>query len=571
VVILGLLACLHDFPDRHADFDADGIPADEDCDDTDPKIGAASLWYIDADGDGHGGDESLVTCRPASNAVTSTGDCDDTDVLNFVGNEEVCDQSDNDCNGQIDDVTQPSPGIVEVCGDGIDNNCDGSCNDCCFHSEDKGGNEMAAAWFALFSTEDVASLGRAIVATDDGSATASFAAGGPREEVVFVVPAATLLGDRTRIDVDDPHSETAIGVVHGSVNDGYFGTALATIDGTGMLVSAPGAQELVDSKLTNGAVYRLDDPITAGQELTVDHNDVAFYATGGTAPTYFGSAMLTGHAFTEDGTQDVVVSGVNEAFEGTEFSTGAVWVFYEPSFGSPSRSDIITGREPEDGFGTAIAAGDVNGDDVDDLLIGKGGPQAPAPAVCVFLGGEPFGSITDGYADFSFTSLTGGANLGASLALGDFDSDGSMDVAAGAPVAGDIGTDNATVHLYLNDDDWKKGRDISLDEDDMTFVGTAIDRTGSALVARDLDLDGVDDLLIGSPGVASGGLTYLVRMPQTGGVGPNDVAAKWSIGAPDAELGFELGADRFDEDAWPDVLLAAPGDRAVFLWKNAGP
>ena len=77
----------------------------------------------------------------------------------------------------------------------------------------------------------------------------------------------------------------------------------------------------------------------------------------------------------------------------------------------------------------------------------------------------------------------------------------------------------------------------------------------------------------GAPGVAGGGLGYLVRMPQTGGIGPEDTSARWSIGGgvglgPD--LGARLAADTFGSDEWPDILLAAPGARSVFLWKSAG-
>jgi hypothetical protein len=103
-------------------------------------------------------------------------------------------------------------------------------------------------------------------------------------------------------------------------------------------------------------------------------------------------------------------------------------------------------------------------------------------------------------------------------------------------------------------------------------VGSDKDRTGTAVVAKDLDLDGFDDLLIGSPGGAAGGRTYLVRMPLTGSIGPDDVVPWWTVGSggPD-ELGFALSAGQFGNDAWPDILLAAPGDRTVYLWDSAGP
>ena len=75
------------------DADGDGWDADVDCDDTDP-----ALNWSDTDNDG------VATCPDGGNP----GDCDDSDVNNFPGNPEVCDGSDNDCDGS-----------AEVDGDGV--------------------------------------------------------------------------------------------------------------------------------------------------------------------------------------------------------------------------------------------------------------------------------------------------------------------------------------------------------------------------------------------------------------------------------------------------------------------
>jgi hypothetical protein len=149
-----------------ADDDGDGVPACEDCDDTDADRfpGAieqcngedddcngvvddnatdASVFYEDADGDGYGSDTTITACEAPEGYAERTGDCDDTDV-SFHPNapESDCsDPNDYNCDGSsgytdADGDGVPAcqecndadaavfPGADEQC-DGVDNNCDG--------------------------------------------------------------------------------------------------------------------------------------------------------------------------------------------------------------------------------------------------------------------------------------------------------------------------------------------------------------------------------------------------------------------------------------------------------------
>ena len=153
------------------DADEDGYTTD-DCDDLDPSVhpGAPEvcdgqdndcdmeidegiddmpIWYRDADGDGYG-NRDLITeaCLQPSGYVENDLDCDDTDASINRSAIEVCgDGIDQDCDGNdlecpqdidddrdgytenqgdCDDTNREiSPGAMESCGDGIDNNCNG--------------------------------------------------------------------------------------------------------------------------------------------------------------------------------------------------------------------------------------------------------------------------------------------------------------------------------------------------------------------------------------------------------------------------------------------------------------
>ncbi len=148
--------------------------ADDDCDGTidDPDELTYTTYYYDADGDGYGDASSPVSsCGEVSGVVAIGSDCNDADPLIAPGAAEYCNGIDDDCDGTIDDPAEVyhywyvdddgdgygvdgtgiyscsvepgrsledgdcddrdpgvSPGAKDVCGDGLDVDCDGSDN-----------------------------------------------------------------------------------------------------------------------------------------------------------------------------------------------------------------------------------------------------------------------------------------------------------------------------------------------------------------------------------------------------------------------------------------------------------
>jgi len=89
-----------------------------DCDDNDPTVSITYDWYVDTDGDGFGGGAIIAT------------ECHDQPGL-------VSDEFGVDCNEA--DVAI-NPGVNEVCGDNIDQNCSGSdtCRSCLAWKDEMG-------------------------------------------------------------------------------------------------------------------------------------------------------------------------------------------------------------------------------------------------------------------------------------------------------------------------------------------------------------------------------------------------------------------------------------------------
>ena len=118
------------------------VTSDDDCDDADPDVYPGheeacdgvdndcdgqvdedvvfSTYYADADGDGHGdAADSVTACAPPDGYVAEGDDCDDSDPGRFPGANELCDEVDNDCDGEVDeDAAEAATWYQDEDGDG---------------------------------------------------------------------------------------------------------------------------------------------------------------------------------------------------------------------------------------------------------------------------------------------------------------------------------------------------------------------------------------------------------------------------------------------------------------------
>jgi hypothetical protein len=218
-----------------------------------------------------------------------------------------------------------------------------------------------------------------------------------------------------------------------------------------------------------------------------------------------------------DGNQDIIVGAHNaDGPQEGRPDCGEVYVIFGPADGSgiidlaEDQQDVtIFGADSGDSLGFAVAAGDANGDAIDDILIGAllaDGPTNERPnagEAYVVFGSPTLGPTIDialGQQDLTLFGAEQEDRLGASLATGDANGDGVQDILVGSFLAD--GPENARyqggeAYLIFGTPSLSGARDMAHGEYDLSLIAAeADDQLGHHLAMGDLNKDGIDDLIL---------------------------------------------------------------------------
>jgi len=585
--------------------------ADDDCDGTTDEDDAvdATLWALDADLDGYGSSATSTTscAAPAGYVDAALGeDCDDADSSINPGETELCNSVDDDCDGTVDEddaadaptwyldldadgyglddsstaaCTQPSgyaavgadcdddaaavnPGAVEICSNGIDDDCDDAAVGC----TPSGDLDITAADHSFWGedTADLAGYGVAWAGDVDGDGSSDLLVAARESDAAGIYAGSVYL-----VLGPSPGDDTLDGaelILRGESYGDYAGasvTGAGDVDGDGYEDIFVGASGNDSGGGNAGAAYLVYGPSSGEQSLS--SADARF--TGEDSGDQAGWSVSAAGDVDGDGNEDLLVGAFGSDAAGN--NAGAAFVIRGPVTGDASltsSSARLIGETAGDYAGRSVSGvGDVDGDGLDDLLVGApynatGGTDAGTAYLVL---DSVSGDLGLGSAD---ARLIGDASdeAGAAVAgAGDVNGDGLDDMLVGAPSSDTAATDAGAAYLVLGPvlgDYYLSGADARLLGDD------AGDEAGGAVCGDgDVDDDGYADMLVGatsdSTAASAGGAAYLVLGPLSGDHSLSDADARilGSTAGTGVGSSLALGGD-VNGDAYDDILLGASLD-----------
>ncbi len=586
---------------------SDYVDNDEDCDDSDDSLNPETAWYADSDADGYGySPDRVESCEQPSGYINNSRDCDDdSDEINPDATE-YCNGYDDNCNGSVDESSaadakvwyldsdgdefgdassssvacyEPSgyvsddtdcddsngevnPDALEVCNEGIDNDCvdegdyctlniaDGSVASMMGEASGEGGFTLGYADLNADGEQDII-LGASAQSNSGGSVNdgAAFVFFGPQSGAMNLSDADVLIYGRSgekdtmgtsvrglddfdgdgnpdvaisASQMDNPASSAAAGAVfifsgtslssgtsvdpedadiiyYGSAKQHYL-AAIATgdLDGDSTTDLLLGATWAPDRNTKEGEVYLIYGGVSTG-ELYADDEAAAIYQ-GESDSDKLGitSTLAILGDIDGDGESDILMGAHNKNSE-----SGIAYIALGPHSGTTvaSDTDVILNPATGDYLGRAVsAAGDMNGDGLNDLLIGAprdDSGASDAGATYLIYGSTSISSLNGSNADAVYDVVILGDSsdlqIGTEISGGkDFDGDGTNDILLGASGYGSVG-EGAAFFYY-----GPISGSLSLSDADATLVGSeSNDSAGNRVqIIEDLDGSGAGGLLI---------------------------------------------------------------------------
>ncbi|MEL7086796.1 MAG: integrin alpha, partial [Cyanobacteria bacterium J06597_1] len=361
---------------------------------------------------------------------------------------------------------------------------------------------------------------------------------------------------------------------------GYSVSSAGDVNGDGIDDIIIGAYRGDDGGINAGeayVIYGSTDPDRGRVDLSALEAVLGFIIQGDAEMDFAGSSVSSAGDVNGDGIDDLIV-GAPFGDDGGN-AAGEAYVIYGST--NPERGQVdLSALDAADGFiiqGDAAgdragffvsSAGDVNGDGIDDLIVGAprgddGGSNA-GEAYVVYSSTDPDRGrvdlsaldVADGFI-IQGDAATDSAGTSVSSA-GDVNGDGIDDLIVGAPFGDDGGNAAGEAYVIYGTTEQRGTLDLTdLDAADGFIIqgDAADDQTGrSVSSAGDVNGDGIDDLIIGArlgdDGGGAAGEAYVIY----GSTDPD--RGRIDLSALDAADGFIIQGDAAGDQAGSSVSSA---------------
>ncbi|MEH2324089.1 MAG: hypothetical protein V7K32_11035 [Nostoc sp.] len=356
-------------------------------------------------------------------------------------------------------------------------------------------------------------------------------------------------------------------------------TSAGDINGDGLedlIIGADGADPNGDSSGQTYVVFGSKKSFAAQFYLSTLNGTSGFAINGINAGDLSGNVSSAGD-INGDGIDDLIIGADGASPNGITSGQSYVVFGSKKSFAAQfnlstlngTSGFAINGINPNDSLGTSVSsAGDINGDGIDDLIIGASfaSPNGSSSGQSYVV----FGSKKSFAAQFNLTTLNGtngfainGINpddsSGNVSSAGDINGDGIDDLIIGAPFASAKDFSGQSYVVFGSKKSFAAQLNLSTLNGTNGFAINGInpeDRSGySVSSAKDINGDGIDDLIIGAPFADpngdNSGQTYVVFGSK------KSFAAQFNLSTLNGTNGFVINGINKDDGLLGDSVSSA--------------